>query len=210
MMISHNIEQIKQLLPEVEEVMIFYDDGLVYQSSFDQSATNIPQCGKELSNILTNIKNLYELVDFKIKGMPTLIFETEGMDMIITKIGERTNLVLFFREIIEDPTLKMEKLASPSVKKQFRALRRLLDIGCIELAQQELNNKIQELGRQYMDLVRLKLRKQKELDVLDDFYERKKISNKIEEIKKDIKEKRKELEQLKQDVGKSNSCTDEE
>ncbi|MHA1515856.1 MAG: hypothetical protein ACTSPF_10000 [Candidatus Heimdallarchaeaceae archaeon] len=93
-MVIKTLERIKRALPEVEHIVMFYNDGTVYQTTFEQfeESVNIPKVGEEFANILLTLKKLYDLSNYKFSRYNQLLFDTEDIDVLIIKIGENTNL----------------------------------------------------------------------------------------------------------------------
>ncbi|MCG3254488.1 MAG: hypothetical protein KAU62_00310, partial [Candidatus Heimdallarchaeota archaeon] len=133
--VIRTIERIKRALPEVEHIVMFYDDGTVYQTTFEQfeESVNIPKVGEDFANILSTLKNLYDLSNYKFNGYNQLLFDTDDIDVLIIKIGENTNLALFFRKSIEEGELQID-----SIRKYITKIGKLIDIGRIDLIESEI------------------------------------------------------------------------
>ena len=59
-MVFKNIARIKTALPEVLHIVMFYNNGTVFQTTFEQDI-NIPKLGGNLTELLNHIKNVYEI-----------------------------------------------------------------------------------------------------------------------------------------------------
>jgi len=182
-MVMKTLERIKRALPEVEHIVMFYNDGTVYQTTFEQfeESVNIPKVGEEFANILSTLKSLYDLSNYKFSGYNQLLFDTEDIDVLIIKIGENTNLALFFRKSIEKGELQID-----SIKKYITKIGILIDIGRIELIESEIRFSERELQKLIDDMGE-KLLKQSDLNILigassDDITEIEKIEAEIEEL----------------------------
>ena len=137
-MVFKNIQRIKKALPEVLHVVMYYNNGTVFQTTFEQNI-NIPKLGENLAEILEHIKKLYELCDFKFEKYNKLIFETEEISTIVLKLGEDSNIALFFRKE-EDINLKLT-----AIKRYLSRIESLVDMNEKELLIQEILAKEEEL-----------------------------------------------------------------
>ncbi|OLS32249.1 MAG: hypothetical protein HeimAB125_10920, partial [Candidatus Heimdallarchaeota archaeon AB_125] len=187
-MVLKTIERIKQALPEVEHIVMFYNDGTVYQTTFEQfeESVNIPKVGEDLAIILSTFKNLYDLSNYKFKEYNQLLFDTEDTDVLIIKIGENANLALFFRKTVVKGELQID-----SIKKYITKIGKLIDIGRIDLVEREIRLNEREL-KKLIDEMEEKLQKQMELNILlgassDDVKDIEKIQKEIDELTADIK-----------------------
>ena len=137
-MVIKTIERIKKTLPEVEHIILFYNDGTVYQTTFEQfeESVNIPKLGENLSELLTHLRTLYSLSNYKFKGFNQLLFNTDDISVLIIKLGEDSNLALFYRTTIEKEELQLE-----SIQRYLIRIQKLTDIGRIELIEREIKAK---------------------------------------------------------------------
>ncbi len=200
-MVLKTIERIKRALPEVEHIVMFYNDGTVYQTTFEQfeEAVNIPKVGEDLSTILSTIRDLYDLSNYKFKGYNQLLFDTDDIDILIIKIGEDTNLALFFRKSIVKGELQID-----SIRRYVTQIGRMIDIGRIGLIEQEIRAGGKELKALYVDLEAI-LEKQRQLHIQlgassDDLNDLEKTEKEIEQITIDIEigdlERDKKIEEI--------------
>ena len=137
-MVFKNIQRIKKAMPEVIHVVMYYNNGTVFQTTFEQNI-NIPKLGENLAEILEHIKKLYELCNFKFEKYDKLIFETDEISTIVLKLGEDSNIALFFRKE-EDITLKLT-----AIKRYLSRIESLVDMNEKELLIQEILAKEEEL-----------------------------------------------------------------
>lgn len=116
---------------------MFYNNGTVFQSTFDQ-VINAPKLGENLAELLNHIKNVYSICNFKLDNYRKLIFETEDISVIIIKLGEESNIALFFKEEVKDIKLS-------SIKRYLTRIEELIDMDEKEITFQELLVKEEEL-----------------------------------------------------------------
>ena len=158
-MVLESINLIRKTLPEVEHVVLFYSDGTIYQTTFEQfeASVNIPKLGDNLSELLVHLRKLYEICNYKLEGDKKLIFDTGDIDIIILELGEETHLALFVRKVINEGELGIQ-----SIRRYLDKITDLLDIGRIELIEKEVDKKETKLKELYKKLEEL-LDKQQEL-----------------------------------------------
>jgi len=191
-MVLKNIQRIKSALPEVFHVAMFYNTGIIFQTTFEQNI-NIPKLGENLAELLNHVRKVYELCDFKMDNYRKFIFETDDVSTIIIKLGEDSNLALFFRKE-EDKDLKLT-----GIRRYLNKIEDLIDtdeteILFFELATREKDLKIIEENFQ---------QKQKSLTDLQTRESDKGLSeSELGDIKKAIKNLEVECEQLRQEIEK--------
>ena len=120
-MVFKSIEKIKDALPEVFHVIMFYDNGTVFQSTFEQDF-NIPKMGENISETLTHLRRLYELCNFEPIDYKKMIFETRRVSLIVIKLGEESNLALFF-EKQKDIEVQLK-----SIRHYIKKIEKLVDM----------------------------------------------------------------------------------
>ena len=130
-MVFKNIARIKSALPEVLHVVMFYSNGTVFQTTFEQEI-NIPKLGENLAELINHIKSVYELCKFKVDVYKKLIFETEDISVIILKLGEDSNIALFFKKE-EEKELKLT-----AIKRYITKIEELIDMDEKELIFQDI------------------------------------------------------------------------
>jgi len=137
-MALRNIERLKDIFPDLLHITMFYDNGTVFKTTFEQPL-NIPQIGENLTQTLKRIKTLIELCKLETTGEYTkLIYETENLVIIILKLGEQSNLALFFRK-------GESELEMGVIKKYIYEIEKLMDIDKVELDKQELGTLTKEM-----------------------------------------------------------------
>lgn len=116
-----SIDKIKANLPGLIHFVMFYNDGTVFQTDFNQTL-NIPQIGDHLAELLKHARKLvmnYSNSEIKYKK---LIYETEKFIIFIVKLGEESNIALLF-ENIERTQIKLSPIQS-----HLERLEKLLDM----------------------------------------------------------------------------------
>ncbi|MHA2394185.1 MAG: hypothetical protein ACXAEX_19800 [Promethearchaeota archaeon] len=144
-MVFKNIERIKVALPEVLHIVMFYNSGTVFQSTFGQEI-NVPKLGDNLTGLLNHIKNVYEVCNFRLDDYKKLMFETEDISVIILKLGEESNIALFFKE--ED----LADIKLSSIKRYLTRIEELIDMDEKEIILQQILAKEKELKKNQEDL----------------------------------------------------------
>jgi len=205
-MVFKNINRIKSALPDVIHIVMFYSNGTVFQSTFEQEL-NIPKLGENLSEALHRMRKLYELCNFHFEDYSKLIFETENISVIILKLGEDSNIALFFKkEDIADVKLS-------SIKRYLTRIEELVDMDQKELILQEIIIKEKELAnleKDYSDLnsnIQKKTHEKSNSDNLD-------ISEKLQieihhlienrvKLESEIMQKQNELRSLRESIEKT-------
>ncbi len=231
-MLFKSIERIKEALPELVHFVMFYDDGTIFQTTFEQPV-NIPQLGENLSECLQHIQNLFKLTNLKSTPYKRLIYETADLVFIILKLGERSNLALFFQkgeekpkisairryldrieELIDTDKLSLERHTLGELKAELNKFQQKVEANLQQIAQkkQEISNLDQEIQR-----IEGKIEaKQKELkfsDVIQEEIEKnierqkeelqKCMEKKVKkELKREIKEDKKGLKVLEKSLSK--------
>ena len=137
-MVFKNINRIKSALREVKHVVMFYNNGTIFQTTFEQTI-NIPKLGENLAETLNHIRSLYELCNYKMEPYKKLIFETEDISVIILKLGEDSNIALFF-EREEDKELRIH-----AIRRYISNIESLIDMDEKELILKEILAKEEEL-----------------------------------------------------------------
>ncbi len=201
--VQKTIDRIKRALPEVEHITMFYDDGTVFQTTFEQfeESVNIPKLGDDLADILSSFRKLYEICNYNFKKYNQLLFDTEDVDILVLKLGENSNLALFFRKSLAEGDIQIN-----TIQKYVNKIEKLIDIGQMDLIERDIRRKERELKHFYEHMDE-KLDKQKELQILlgaskSDVSDIEKIELEIHEIIANIKqlelEKEHSIEELTQ------------
>ena len=87
-------------IPEIENIVTFYDEGTVFQTTFDKNTVNIPKLGNDLASILSTFRGLQAKNDFK--EYSKIIYDGLEVSLIIFKAGEQSNIALFFKRELSD------------------------------------------------------------------------------------------------------------
>ncbi len=144
-MVFKNILRIKAVLPEVKHVVMFYNNGTIFQTTFEQEI-NIPKLGENLAEILNHTKKLYKICNYNFENYKKIIFETDDMSIIILKLGEDSNIALFFRKE-EEKELKLT-----AIKRYMTIIEELIDMDEKELILQDILLKEEEVKNLKDDL----------------------------------------------------------
>ena len=207
-MVFKNIARIKTALPEVLHIVMFYNNGTVFQTTFEQDI-NIPKLGENLTELLNHIKNVYEICNFKLDDYKKLIFETEDISVIILKLGEESNIALFFKkEEVTDIKLS-------SIRRYLTRIEELIDMSEKEIFLQEILvkeeqiKKIQDLLHSKQQTIQNLQENLKYLDTDEHQEEFKKVEKEIKvleeesiELKKEITNNNEEILHLKEIIEK--------
>ena len=129
------MEKIKAKLPGVMEIIMFYNDGTIFQTTLPPNC-NIPEFGNDLCQTLVSLAHVLGLYDKKTNQYRKLFYETDKYLLVIIKLGEDSNLAL-----ILDNTLQGEFQIAP-IQQYIQRLQDLLDMDREEIAQihQDENN----------------------------------------------------------------------
>jgi len=173
-LVFKNINRIKSALPEVKHIVMFYNNGTIFQTTFEQSI-NIPKLGENLAETLNHIRSLYEICNYKMEPYKKLIFETEDMSVIILKLGEESNIALFF-EKEQDRELRLT-----AVRRYISNIETLIDMDEKELILNEILTKEDELKKLSAEL-------QKKRELIESFK-----SNLLELVPKELETKQNDL-----------------
>ena len=137
-MVFKNILRIKAALPEVKHVVMFYNNGTIFQTTFEQEI-NIPKLGENLAEILNHIRKFYDISNYNFDNYKKIILETNDMSIIILKLGEDSNIALFFRKE-EEKELKLT-----AIKRYITRIEELIDMDERDLVIQNILVKEEEI-----------------------------------------------------------------
>ncbi|MFX0033521.1 MAG: hypothetical protein ACFE8E_13805 [Candidatus Hodarchaeota archaeon] len=185
---------------------MFYNNGTIFQTTFG-SEINIPKLGENLAQALHHMQKLYELCKIEAEEYKKLIFETEDMSSIILKLGEDSNIALFFKKE-EDKELKIS-----AIRRYLKRIEDIMDMDVNEILFQEILANEEDLKKLNTELQKF----QTEIDILNEKLkdststaseeETKKIFKKLHEnnqeylkIKAQIEEISNQIETLKKKV----------
>ena len=94
-MVLKNIEKIREKIPGVKHVVLFYNNGLIFQTTFSPEEVNIPDLGRDLANLVNGFEDVLKESQFTPAPFQKLIYETSHIVVIIIALGEDSNLALF-------------------------------------------------------------------------------------------------------------------
>ncbi|MFX1241927.1 MAG: hypothetical protein ACFFA7_11830 [Promethearchaeota archaeon] len=208
-MVFKNIQRIQAALPEVKHIAMFYNNGIIFQTTFDQDI-NIPKLGENLAEILNHARKLYEISHYNFENYKKIIFETFDMSIIILKLGEDSNIALFFKKE------EVQELKLTAIKRYITRIEELIDMDERELIIQDILFKEEEI-KQLKALLTENENVTEELNKLliniekgEIVGDKKEIMSKLNNIdidcvnlRKDIEKHTKEIEQLKEKIEKS-------
>ena len=172
-MVLREIEKIMANFSVVENVVAFYDDGTVFQTTFDKSKVNIPKLGNDLASIINIFKNLQTKNDFKIYRK--IIFDGLNVSLIVYKAGEQSNIAVFFKKELTDQEIQN---INAQIKVHITRIEEMIDIDRKKLIEKELErikldlknveNKILEKKKSIEELESQNLEKEKKKKNKDD------------------------------------------
>nr|MDO8119384.1 hypothetical protein [Candidatus Sigynarchaeota archaeon] len=94
-MVLRSINRIKSSLPDVLHVLMFYNDGTVFQSTLEGEELNMPKLGNDLAGLISHVKNIIEHVKLGAGVYEKLIFQTNDVIVVVLHLGEDSNVALF-------------------------------------------------------------------------------------------------------------------
>ena len=94
-MVLKDIEKIKEKMPGIKEIVLFYNNGLIFSSTFSPEIVNIPELGRDLSQLVNGFGEILKLTKLSDAPFQKLIYETSHVVIIIIALGEDSNLALF-------------------------------------------------------------------------------------------------------------------
>ncbi len=191
-MVFKSIERIKKAIPEIVHVAMFYNNGTIFNTTFEQEI-NIPKVGENLARMLDRFRRLYELLNFEHKDYKKVILETEDVFTIVLKLGEESNIALFFK------AGDVKDINISSIQRYLKRIEELIDMDKKELLLQdvlsleseiknlesELTNKKERIGDLRFQLKALteeeREKREKESDIIKKIESIEKESNSIEQ-----------------------------
>ncbi len=211
-MVFKSIERIKNALPEIVHIVMFYNNGIVFQTTFSHDEINIPKLGEHISELLNQIRAVYNICNIEIQDYNKLIFETENISTIILKLGEDSNIALFFKN--EDT----KELKIKSIQRYLNRIEELIDMDAKELILQEIiveENNIKDLqtilDTKYNEIKNIKsklvnISEEENLQNLDtkESKEYEQLEKDCKNIEKDILNKKERINELKRKIEEKN------
>ena len=207
-MVFKSIERIKNAIPEIIHVAMFYNNGIIFDTTFEQEI-NIPKLGENLAKILDNFRDLYELLNFESKEYKKVIIETEDISIIILKLGEESNIALFFK--VED----IKEIKISSIQRYLKRIEELIDmdkkelllkdilaleseIKTIESELSEKREKIEDLRIQLKGLTEGEREKgDKEREIIKEIEN---LENESKNIEQELTQKKSKIESLRSEI----------
>ena len=178
-MVLENIERLKVAFPDLVHVVIFYDDGIVFQSTFEQSV-NMPQVGINLAAFLEHLQKLFATCKLELAPYAKMIFETKDMLIFVLRLVEKTNLALFFKiEGVSDIV---------AIRRHLYQIENLVDADRLELEEKSLGDRkgeLQKLESELKSKLEIINTKKNQLIALDE---------KLNSMKQKLQDKQKEVE----------------
>lgn len=193
-MVFKSVLRIQKALPEVLHVAMFYNNGTIFQTTIGQQF-NIPKLGEHIAEALNHLRKVYETCNFTLDDYKKLIFETDDISTIILKLGEDSNLALFFKKEIDID----QKLHS--IRRYIKKIEELIDVDKVQLEFQELEKIENDLKKLNRDLQE-KQQQIKELEEKQGLLEPETSKDEIKDIVKKIQELNEECKILNQESEK--------
>ncbi|MFX0000424.1 MAG: hypothetical protein ACFE88_09915 [Candidatus Hermodarchaeota archaeon] len=188
---------------------MFYNNGTIFQTTFEQEI-NIPKLGENLAEVLNHIRRLYEICNYNFEEYKKVIFETDDMSIIILKLGEDSNIALFFKKE-EEKELKLT-----AIKRYMTRIEELIDMDERELIIQDIIAREEEIKNIKEDLhkkIEIITNLRNELDSVEKGIvegDQKKLMKELNDLElecknlnHEIEKKDIEIEQLKEKIEKS-------
>jgi len=125
-LVFKSIERIKEAIPDILHIAMFYNNGVIFETTFSQEF-NIPKLGENFAEILEHFRKVYKLLNFEYSKYEKVIFETENISIFIIKLGEESNIALFFKK--DEP----QDINLNSIQKYLDRIQDLIDMDKEEL-----------------------------------------------------------------------------
>ncbi|MHA1991159.1 MAG: hypothetical protein ACW981_19315 [Candidatus Hodarchaeales archaeon] len=197
-MVFDDIERLMKNIPEIENTVTFYDDGTVFQTTFDKNKVNIPKLGAELAQILSLFRNLKAKNDFK--DYQKIVYDGVNVSLIILKLGEQSNLALFFKRELSD-----KELQNIQIRNYVDRIQELIDIDHKSLIKKEGEKKKDDLMQLESRLITKKSEKEEietKIEEKDQIFKEKTEISKEKEIEKEIKSLHQEKRKIEGEIKK--------
>ena len=125
-MVIKILKKLKNELPGLLDYVIFYNTGIIFQSTFSEG-TNVPAICANLNEIISKFKNSLLCCDVTSNEYQKIIFESKKYVIFIVKLGEESNIALFFDNKVVD------EVKISSVQKYLKKIEELIDMDESEL-----------------------------------------------------------------------------
>ncbi|MEJ2294569.1 MAG: hypothetical protein P8Y23_07335 [Candidatus Lokiarchaeota archaeon] len=136
-MVFKTIARIKAALPEVIHIIMFYNNGTIFQTTFEQDI-NIPKLGESLAKFLNKARKINEICKFKPDDYKKILLEMEEETIILIKLGEESNIALIFKN--EDS----REINLTPIKRYLTRIEELIDMDKNELILKQILAKEEE------------------------------------------------------------------
>jgi uncharacterized protein YoxC len=128
----------RDALPDLIHVVMFYNEGTVFETTFEQPI-NIPELGSNLAEALKRTRKLFEIAQIHIESYKKFIYETDHFIVIILKLGENSNIALFFKKGEATPDIS-------NIRRYLFRIEDLMDTDKLDLEKHALELKKQEVN----------------------------------------------------------------
>lgn len=187
-MVLRDINRLIENIPEIENIVTFYDDGTVFQTTFNKVEVNIPKLGSDLATILSLFKNLQAKNNFS--EFVKVIYDGVNVSLLIFKAGEQSNVALFFKREMTD-----KEIQNLHIRNYIDRIQQFMDIDQETLREKEFEKKKNEI----ISLKTIQDKKLAELSEIDQSEENIKIK---EELEKEIKNLEQKIIELEEEIEK--------
>ncbi|MBN2155587.1 MAG: hypothetical protein JW776_06060 [Candidatus Lokiarchaeota archaeon] len=120
------LNKVKNELPGLIDYIMFYNTGIVFQSSFSEKA-NVPVICANLNEVINTFRQSLVCYGVSSTDYQKIIFESTTHIIIILKLGEDSNIALFF-----DNT-QVDEVNIRPIQKYLNKLEDLIDMDKSEL-----------------------------------------------------------------------------
>lgn len=120
-LIKRIIDRIEAKFPGLLHLVMFYNDGIVFHTSFTTDK-EIPTIGEKLGLLLKYARKLIQIESDNKELYKKIIIESNAIIIMIIKIGEESNLAMF---LANNPILDLD--ITP-IRKYIKKLEELIDI----------------------------------------------------------------------------------
>lgn len=179
-MVLNDIEKLLKKIPEINNLATFYNDGIVFQTTFDKNKVNIPKLGNDLAEILSLFRNLQSPGNFK--AYRKIVYDGVDASVIILKLGEQSNLALFFKREISDQVLQ-----NAQIRVYIDKIQELIDIDRETLIKKEIIKKKEDLLELESQLGKKKIEKENLQTIIQEKDQIKKEITRGKKLEKEIK-----------------------
>jgi len=195
-MVFKNIQRIKDALPDVIHIAMFYNNGIIFQTTFEQDI-NIPILGENLAELVENVQKIYNVSNLEYRQYKKLVIETERSSIIVLKLGEESNIALFFE------AEQTDKIKLNSIRRYLKRIEKLIDINEKEILLNETLEKENELKSLYKQLMEVN----EKLEELRNYKEEKELESEKESFLEEYNKLKEEIEKKEKELGDKKAKT---